>query len=77
MTGVTHKLAEFVAELSYDDLPEAVVERTKLLILDITGIMVRARRKIDRGMAGEFCRPGPSGTDLRYRASTGKRLRQR
>ncbi len=43
MTGVTRKLAEFVAELTYDDLPEEVIERTKLLILDITGIMVRAR----------------------------------
>ena len=43
MTGVTRKLAEFVAELSYDDLPEVVIERTKLLILDITGIMIRAR----------------------------------
>ncbi len=43
MTGVTRKLAGFVAELGYDDLPDAVVERTKLLILDITGIMVRAR----------------------------------
>ena len=43
MTGVTHELAEFVAELSYDDLPEVVIERTKLLILDITGIMIRAR----------------------------------
>ncbi len=43
MTGVTRKLAQFVAELSYDDLPDAVIERTKLLILDITGIMIRAR----------------------------------
>jgi len=43
MTGVTRELAEFVAGLDYDDLPLAVVERTKLLLLDITGIMVRAR----------------------------------
>jgi len=43
MTGATRQLAEFMAALDYDDLPEAVVERTKLLILDITGIMIRAR----------------------------------
>ena len=43
MTGVTREVAEFAAGLDYDDLPLAVVERTKLLLLDITGIMVRAR----------------------------------
>ncbi|MBT5664196.1 MAG: MmgE/PrpD family protein, partial [Rhodospirillaceae bacterium] len=44
MTGVTRDLAEYAAGLRYEDLPSAVVERAKLLILDITGIMVRARR---------------------------------
>lgn len=44
MTGVTRDLAEYTAGLRYEDLPPAVVERAKLLILDITGIMVRARR---------------------------------
>ena len=43
MTGITRELADFVAELDYDDLPEAVVGRAKLLIFDLTGIMVRAR----------------------------------
>ena len=43
MTGITRQLAEFAAELSYDDLPAEVVQRTKLLIYDITGVMVRAR----------------------------------
>ena len=39
MTGVTRKLAEFVDELSYEvTVPDTVIERTKLLILDITGI---------------------------------------
>lgn len=43
MTDITAKLAAFAADLSYDDLPDAVVARTKLLILDIAGIIVRAR----------------------------------
>ncbi|MEK9755244.1 MAG: MmgE/PrpD family protein, partial [Rhodospirillaceae bacterium] len=43
MTDITAKLAKFVAELDYATLPQDVVERTKLLILDTTGIIVRAR----------------------------------
>ena len=43
MSGMTSRLANFAADLSYDDLPTEVIERTKLLIFDITGIMVRAR----------------------------------
>ena len=43
MSGVTCELAAYAAGLKYEDLPSAVVERAKLLILDITGIMVRAR----------------------------------
>jgi 2-methylcitrate dehydratase PrpD len=43
MTDITAKLAKFVADLDFEALPEAVVERTKLLILDTTGIIVRAR----------------------------------
>jgi len=43
MTGITRQLATFAAELSYDDLPADVIRRAKLLIYDITGVMVRAR----------------------------------
>jgi 2-methylcitrate dehydratase PrpD len=43
MTGITRQLAEFAADLSYDKLPAEVAARTKLLILDTAGIMVRAR----------------------------------
>jgi len=43
MTAVTRTLAEFAAELSYEDLPQEVRERTKLLILDVIGITIRAR----------------------------------
>lgn len=43
MTGITRQLAEFAANLKPKDIPEEVVARTRLLILDITGIMVRAR----------------------------------
>ena len=43
MADVTEKLAAFASNLKYEDLPVEVIERTKLLLLDITGIMVRAR----------------------------------
>lgn len=43
MTGITRTLAAFAAGLSYEKLPPEVAERTKLLILDVAGIMVRAR----------------------------------
>ncbi len=43
MTDITRQLATFAADLAYDDLPTEVVERTKRLILDLTGVMVRAR----------------------------------
>jgi 2-methylcitrate dehydratase PrpD len=43
MTDITRTVADFVADLTYGDLPQEVVERTKLLIFDITGVMIRAR----------------------------------
>jgi 2-methylcitrate dehydratase PrpD len=43
MTTITRELAAFCADVNYEHLPPEVVERTKLLILDITGNMVRAR----------------------------------
>jgi 2-methylcitrate dehydratase PrpD len=43
MTDITAKLADFAADLEFDALPAEVVERTKLLILDTAGIIVRAR----------------------------------
>ena len=43
MTGITRQLAEFAAGLTYDKVPADVAARTKLLILDTAGIMVRAR----------------------------------
>ncbi len=41
--GITRQLAEFVSDLSYEDIPTEVVERAKRLILDVTGIIIRAR----------------------------------
>lgn len=41
--GITDQLAEFVADLAYEDLPEEVTARAKRLILDVTGIVIRAR----------------------------------
>jgi len=43
MTDITRQLADFASCLAYEDLPVEVVERTKRLILDLTGVMVRAR----------------------------------
>jgi 2-methylcitrate dehydratase PrpD len=43
MTTITRELAEFVASLSYDTLPLEVRERVKALVLDLVGIMLRAR----------------------------------
>lgn len=43
MTDISRRLAAFAVNLRYEDLPKEVVERTKLLILDTAGIVVRAR----------------------------------
>jgi len=64
MTGITRTLAEFAAGLTYDDLPDDVARRAKLLIFDTIGIALRARwdaestdsliRAVDRlGMTGD------------------------
>jgi 2-methylcitrate dehydratase PrpD len=47
MAAITHELAKFVAGMSYDTLPAAVRERTKALVLDLTGIMLRARNEAE------------------------------
>ena len=40
---ITKQLAVFAAGLHYADIPREVAERTKRLILDLTGIIIRAR----------------------------------
>ena len=47
MIGITRGLSRFVADITYDGLPEAVRERAKLLVLDLVGIAVRARHDAD------------------------------
>lgn len=47
MTGISRRLAEFAADLRYEDIPDDVIERTKLLILDVSGVMVRARNDVE------------------------------
>jgi 2-methylcitrate dehydratase PrpD len=47
MTSATRELTRFVAGLSYDGLPEDVRTRVKALVLDLTGIMVRARHQAE------------------------------
>ena len=66
MTDISHQLADFAAGLRFDAIPAEVVERSKLLILDTAGVIVRARndaestpsmvRAIERmGLAGGIC----------------------
>ena len=43
MEKMTEKFAEFCEDIKFDNLPLDVVKRTKLLILDTVGIIIRAR----------------------------------
>lgn len=43
MDNTTQKLADFCIQTNFEQIPTAVVERAKLLILDTVGIMIRAR----------------------------------
>ena len=43
MENMTEKFADFCEQLRYEDLPHDVIKRTKLLILDTVGIIIRAR----------------------------------
>jgi 2-methylcitrate dehydratase PrpD len=47
MTAITRKLAEFVADLSYETLPTQVQDRVKALALDLVGITLRARNEAE------------------------------
>ena len=44
MTQITRRLAEFAAEINFDDLPAKVAERTGALVMDQFGIAFRARQ---------------------------------
>jgi len=43
MENMTEKFAEFCEQLKYENLSHDVIKRTKLLILDTVGIIIRAR----------------------------------
>ncbi|MDP3887665.1 MmgE/PrpD family protein [Hydrogenophaga sp.] len=43
MIAVTQQLARFAADLRFDDLPPEVVDRTKLLFMDLSGIIIRSQ----------------------------------
>jgi 2-methylcitrate dehydratase PrpD len=47
MTSETRVLATYVADLEFSDLPESVVARTRLLVMDHVGIALRARHAAD------------------------------
>ncbi len=43
MTGITRRIAEFAAGISYDAMAPDIIERTALLVMDNVGIALRAR----------------------------------
>ncbi len=43
MTGITRQLADFVAGIEHDAIPEHVRERVRLIVMDQVGIALRAR----------------------------------
>lgn len=43
MSEATRILSEFCENIAYEDIPQDVIDRTKLLLLDTIGIIVRAR----------------------------------
>ena len=43
MENTTQSIAEFCVNTSYEVIPQVVIDRTKLLILDTIGIITRAR----------------------------------
>lgn len=43
MTNLTEKMAEFCENIKFEKLPNEVIKRVKLLILDTVGIIIRAR----------------------------------
>src|SRR5690348_8579081 len=47
MTEETATLADYVAELRYEDIPPEVLERAKVLTLDFLGSAIRARREAE------------------------------
>ena len=47
MTAITQELADFVAGISYNELPTEVRERVKALGLDLVGVMLRARNEAE------------------------------
>jgi 2-methylcitrate dehydratase PrpD len=47
MVAITRELATFVAGLRYESLPTTVQERTRFLILDLVGNMLRGRHEAE------------------------------
>ncbi|MCH8239132.1 MAG: MmgE/PrpD family protein, partial [Proteobacteria bacterium] len=47
MTQITKRLAIFAADLRYEDLPPEIIARAKRLILDLSGIIIRARHDVE------------------------------
>ena len=45
--AITAELARFAAGVDYGNLPREVTERVKALVLDLTGIIIRARFDAD------------------------------
>ena len=65
MKSETASLAQFVADLQFSRLPQNVVERTRLLVLDHVGIALRARHAaaLNSAMSDSLEALGLSGGD--------------
>jgi len=65
MKSETASLAQFVADLQFSRLPQDVVERTRLLVLDHVGIALRARHAaaLNSAMSDSLDALGLSGGD--------------
>ena len=59
MENMTEKFAEFCAEISYENLSPDVIKRTKLLILDTVGIIIRARHDAESTACLLYTSPSP------------------
>ena len=65
MKAETATLAQYVADLQFSKLPQDVVERTRLLVLDHVGIALRARNAaaLNSAMSDSMDALGLSGGD--------------
>ena len=74
--GVTAELSAFTAAIQLDHLPPQVVDRARLLVLDLVGNIVRARHDAESTApmlaAARAMLPTRSSTSRRARSTTSR-----